>query len=69
MYDDSPTFLTNTDGHVVPEYPLKSIKTPIALFFGKKDTLPDLPYMLQTLPAPVLSVQIAGTFSNFKIRI
>ena len=62
MYDDVPTFFTNSDGHVVPEYPLASITTPIALFHGKKDTLPDLPYMKQTLPNPILEVHITGTF-------
>ena len=65
MYDDSPTFFTNTDGHVVPEYPLKSIKTPIALFYGKKDTLPDLPFMLKTLPTPILKLQVEGIYSSY----
>lgn len=63
MYDDAPTFLTTSDGHVVPEYPLESIKTPIAVFHGKKDTLPDLKYMLQTIPKVVLNMEIGGILS------
>jgi hypothetical protein len=60
MYDDVPTFFTHSDGHVVPEYPVESITTPIAIFHGKKDTLPDMPYIIKSLPKTILNVEISG---------
>ena len=60
MYDDSPTFFPNTDGHVVPNFPTTNISTPYALFYGKKDTLPDMDYIFETSPEPILCMEVEG---------
>ena len=69
MFDDSPPVLpgsTSKHGYHVPHYPTKQIKTPIALFYGGKDTLPDLPYILDSIREPVFCLNVQGT-TNLKI--
>lgn len=60
MYDDSPTFLPNAEGAVVPKFPTLSITTPTAIFYGKKDTLPDVEYILDNTLHPVLCMEVEG---------
>ncbi|KAJ3369005.1 cholesterol esterase [Allomyces arbusculus] len=60
MYDDAPGLLApHALTHVPASYPLRNIKTPIALFYGGRDTLSDLGFLLTQLPTPafVLKVQ------------
>jgi lysosomal acid lipase/cholesteryl ester hydrolase len=42
------------NGHITPAFPLNQIKTPIAIFIGLKDTLPDLKYTLENCKKPLL---------------
>ena len=60
MYDDTPTFIPNSEGHVVPNFPTENITTPIALFYGKKDTLPDMDFMFAHSPKPELVMEVQG---------
>ena len=50
MYDDNPPVLpTAADshyGHHIPRYPTTGIQTPVAIFYGGRDTLPDMDYIL-----------------------
>ncbi|KAJ3063910.1 cholesterol esterase [Quaeritorhiza haematococci] len=49
MYDEAPSMLPNSTsaGHVVPKFPVKQIRTPVALFYGGKDTLPDMSVLFE----------------------
>ncbi|KAJ3146704.1 hypothetical protein HK101_002297 [Irineochytrium annulatum] len=59
MYDENPTVIPNAaGGHLVPKFPTEHISTPVALFYGGKDTLPDLGYILRETPNPVFCLQI-----------
>ncbi|KAJ1554805.1 cholesterol esterase [Nowakowskiella sp. JEL0078] len=59
MYEESPTFFRDAvGGHIVPKFPTEHIKTPIALFYGGKDTLPDVKYIFQNSPAPVFCLKV-----------
>ncbi|KAJ3121864.1 cholesterol esterase [Nowakowskiella sp. JEL0407] len=59
MYEESPTLFRNAiGGHVVPRFPTEHIKTPIALFYGANDTLPDINYILRHSPTPVFCLKI-----------
>ncbi|KAJ3164652.1 cholesterol esterase [Irineochytrium annulatum] len=59
MYDENPTVIPNAaGGHLVPKFPTEHISTPIAMFYGGKDTLPDLGYILRESPNPVFCLQI-----------
>lgn len=62
MFDDSPPVIpgANNDGYQVHHYPTKQIQTPIALFYGGNDTLPDLPYILDNMAEPVFCLEIKG---------
>ncbi|KAI9168546.1 cholesterol esterase [Blastocladiella emersonii ATCC 22665] len=61
MFDDDPSarpWSTHALTHVPAHYPLKNITTPIALFYGAKDTLSDLPFLLASLPRPVFVLKV-----------
>ncbi|KAI8913667.1 Alpha/Beta hydrolase protein [Gorgonomyces haynaldii] len=58
MYDDSPSIVTTPQQTGVPRYPTELIQTPIALFHGGEDTLPDIPFILQNIQEPVLQLEI-----------
>lgn len=62
MFDDSPTVLpgTQTVGRQVPLFPTNQIQTPIALFHGGCDTIPDISYILKNINEPVLYLKIKG---------
>ena len=65
MFDDSPPVLpgsTTKNGYHVPHYPTKQIKTPIAIFYGGKDTLPDMPYILDNIREPVYCLNVEGNY-------
>jgi lysosomal acid lipase/cholesteryl ester hydrolase len=64
MFDDSPSVLPGNQqsGYQVPRFPTKQIQTPIALFYGGKDTLPDLKYILKNIRNPVCCLKIDGIF-------
>jgi lysosomal acid lipase/cholesteryl ester hydrolase len=66
MFDDSPSVLPGIQqtGYQVPKFPTMQIKTPIALFYGGKDTLPDMPYILKNIKRPVCVLQIQGTLKK-----
>ena len=71
MYDDSPTFLPNAEGAVVPKFPTSSITTPVAIFYGKKDTLPDVEYILGNISHPIMCMEVEGRsfpFHNFAVE-
>ncbi|KAJ3184942.1 cholesterol esterase [Geranomyces variabilis] len=59
MYDESPTVLPNSSsGHVVPKFPTEHIQTPIALFYGGKDTLADMTWLLEEVATPVYCLKV-----------
>ncbi|KAJ3157099.1 cholesterol esterase [Geranomyces variabilis] len=59
MYDESPTVLPNSSsGHVVPKFPTEHIQTPIALFYGGKDTLADMSWLLAETATPVYCLKV-----------
>lgn len=59
MFEDSPDVIPlDNSNSQVPNYPTKNIKTPIALFWGGCDTLPDIEYILRNIPDPVLCIEI-----------
>ncbi|KAJ3407861.1 cholesterol esterase [Chytridiales sp. JEL 0842] len=60
MYDENPTVLPNATGagHLVPKFPTEGIQTPIALFWGGSDSLPDMDYIMKEIPPPVFSLKI-----------
>ncbi|KAJ3110630.1 cholesterol esterase [Phlyctochytrium bullatum] len=59
MYDENPTVIPNAaGGHLVPKFPTEQITTPFALFYGGKDTLPDMGYILRETPNPVFCLQV-----------
>ncbi|KAI8801019.1 sterol esterase-like protein [Cladochytrium replicatum] len=59
MYDENPTVIANAStGHVVPRHPTEHIQTPVALFYGGKDTLPDTQYIIRNSPTPVFCLQV-----------
>ncbi|KAI9106247.1 Alpha/Beta hydrolase protein [Phlyctochytrium arcticum] len=59
MYDESPTVLPNSQsGHVVPKFPTEHIQTPIALFYGGKDTLADMDWLLEEVATPVYCMKV-----------
>jgi lysosomal acid lipase/cholesteryl ester hydrolase len=62
MYDDSPSVLPGKQesGYQVPRFPTKQITTPIALFYGGSDTLPDIKYILKNIRDPIFCLQIEG---------
>ncbi|KAI9355127.1 Alpha/Beta hydrolase protein, partial [Zopfochytrium polystomum] len=61
MYDENPTVLPGqaaTAGHVVPKFPTEKIETPIALFWGGRDTLTDIHFILKNIPSPVFCLKL-----------
>ena len=52
MYDDVPNVLANRVGRNVPRFPTENIKSPIALFWGGRDTLLDMDYLLDHVGRP-----------------
>jgi lysosomal acid lipase/cholesteryl ester hydrolase len=63
MYDDQNYVIPQSQapssvGYKVPAFPTKQIQTPIALFHGGRDTLPDLNYILKNMPTPVCCLKI-----------
>ncbi|KAJ3006064.1 cholesterol esterase [Thoreauomyces humboldtii] len=59
MYDESPTLLPHSaSGHVVPKFPTEHIQTPIALFYGGKDTLADMDWLLSETATPVYCLKV-----------
>ncbi|KAI8919749.1 Alpha/Beta hydrolase protein [Entophlyctis helioformis] len=59
MYDDNPPVLpTAQEGYHVPRFPTTHIQTPIAIFYGGKDTLPDMDYIIRKSPKPTLLLKI-----------
>ncbi|KAJ3016652.1 cholesterol esterase [Thoreauomyces humboldtii] len=59
MYDETPTVLPNsTSGHIVPKFPTEHIATPIALFYGGKDTLADMTWVLAETATPVYCLKV-----------
>jgi lysosomal acid lipase/cholesteryl ester hydrolase len=62
MFDDSPSVLPGNQqsGYHVPRFPTNQIQTPIALFYGGKDTLPDMKYILKNIRKPVFCLQVQG---------
>ncbi|TPX58128.1 hypothetical protein PhCBS80983_g03358 [Powellomyces hirtus] len=59
MYDESPTVLPNSSsGHVVPKFPTEHIQTPIALFYGGKDTLADMTWLLEETATPIYCLKV-----------
>ena len=54
MYDDFVTDSTRVgpySNHAPFVYPLRQIDTPMAIFYGSKDTLPDMEWLLTELPS------------------
>jgi len=51
MYDDEASKAANKryPSHIPPEYPIRQIKVPTALFYGGSDTLCDMPWLLDQL--------------------
>jgi lysosomal acid lipase/cholesteryl ester hydrolase len=66
MFDDSPSVLPggSKNGYHVPHYPTSQIQTPIAIFYGGKDTLPDMKYILNNMKDPVFCLNVEGMFSS-----
>jgi lysosomal acid lipase/cholesteryl ester hydrolase len=64
MFDDSPSLLPSQDhqGYKVPVYPTKQINTPIAIFHGGQDTIPDVDYIINRIQKPVFCLKIKGIF-------
>ena len=62
MFDDSPAVIPGAvqHGYHVPHYPTRQIETPVAIFYGGKDTLPDMPYILKNLAEPVFCLNVEG---------
>ena len=61
MYDENPTVLPNANsGHVVPKFATNQIQTPIAIFYGGRDTLPDIQFILKNTPPLVACLCIDG---------
>ncbi|TPX47316.1 hypothetical protein SeLEV6574_g02724 [Synchytrium endobioticum] len=59
MYDEQPTIVPgSTGGHLVPKFPTESISTPLAIFYGGLDTLPDIEYILRESATPVFCMQV-----------
>ena len=60
MYDDLPSLVpgTQSPGYRVPVFPTKQIQTPIALFYGGKDTLPDITYILRNIQKPLMCLNV-----------
>jgi lysosomal acid lipase/cholesteryl ester hydrolase len=67
MFDDSPPVLPGGSniGYHVPHYPTKQITTPIALFYGGMDTLPDMKYIIENINEPVCVLNIEGKMISF----
>ena len=61
MYDDLPSLMpgTQSPGYKVPVFPTKQIQTPVALMYGGKDTLPDIPYILRNIKKPLMCLNVA----------
>ena len=60
MYDDNPSILPLKESSGVPHYPTDLIQTPYALLYGGCDTLPDIQYIRDQTPEPILSIEITG---------
>ncbi|KAJ3296616.1 hypothetical protein HK104_001442 [Borealophlyctis nickersoniae] len=60
MYDENPAMLPGGLGHVVPKFPTEHIRTPIALFYGGKDTLADMDWLLNETATPVYCLKVEG---------
>ncbi len=61
MYDDDVNLFPEPGaGHVVPKYQVSQIKTPIALFNGSKDSLPDIKYLTREAGHAVFCIKIQG---------
>lgn len=67
MYEDEPSLLPNgnNSAQLVPHYPTVNIQTPVALLYGGRgtfnhdtDSLPDLNFILSSIPEPVLILKI-----------
>ncbi|CAG8601432.1 5148_t:CDS:2 [Diversispora eburnea] len=59
MYDELPPFsLTAALGHSCQRFPTQQITTPIAVFYGGKDSLGDMSMLLKQIPTPVLVREI-----------
>ncbi|KAJ3312791.1 hypothetical protein HDV04_002756 [Boothiomyces sp. JEL0838] len=60
MYNDSPAVMPamQKQGYKVPTYPTSQIQTPIAIFHGGKDTLPDIRYILKNINEPVFCLNV-----------
>ena len=64
MYDEFIRLVPDDGaGHVVPRYQVRQIKTPIALFNGAKDTLPDVKYLTSEAGHAVFCINIQGLTS------
>ena len=44
----------------MPQFPTSSITTPTAIFYGKKDTLPDVEFILDNTLHPVMCMEVEG---------
>ncbi|KAF0408147.1 alpha/beta-hydrolase [Gigaspora margarita] len=61
MYDELPTYsyTTTAFGKSCQRFPTKQITTPIAIFYGGRDSLADMTMLLEQIPKPVLVREIA----------
>ncbi len=64
MYEDDPGLLPLGKGvdSEVPRYPTQNIQTPVAIMYGGRDSLPDIAYILSSIPEPRLALCIEGIF-------
>nr|KAJ3421547.1 hypothetical protein HK105_003158 [Polyrhizophydium stewartii] len=59
MYDDQPPMMPNAvEGYHVPRFPTSQIQTPVAIFYGGRDSLPDMRYIIHNMPAPTFLLRI-----------
>lgn len=47
MYDDEANGTRSYASHVPPEYPIRQIRVPTALFYGGSDFLCDIPWLME----------------------
>lgn len=60
MYDDLPPYsYTSTSlGYSCQRFPTLQITTPVAIFYGGRDSLADMNMLLKQIPTPVLMREV-----------
>lgn len=62
MFDEMPSRLpfkraTSVNDHIPPKFPTKQITTPIAIFYGKSDSLVSIDELIADLPQPLAYIK------------